>query len=141
MAEQTKKPAPAAEKPVAKKVSKKKKRLASVDGIAHIHSTLNNTIVTITDLSGNAITWSSSGVIGYKGSKKSTPYAAGLAAESCAKAAMALGLKSVAVHCNGIGKGKDTAIRSLAAAGLQITEIADNTPIPHNGCRPPKKPR
>ncbi len=138
MAEQTK--TTAAKQP-AKRTGKKKKRLASVNGMAHIHSTLNNTIVTITDMNGNAIAWSSSGVIGYKGSKKSTPYAAGIAAESCAKAAMALGLKTVAVRCNGIGRGKDTAIRSLAAAGLQITEIADVTPIPHNGCRPPKKPR
>lgn len=141
MAEQTKQAAATEKKPAAKKSGKKKKRLASVNGMAHIHSTLNNTIVTITDNNGNAIAWSSSGVIGYKGSKKSTPYAAGIAAESCAKAAMAMGLKSVAVRCNGIGRGKDTAIRSLAAAGLQITEIADVTPIPHNGCRPPKKPR
>ena len=130
-----------AAKPAAKKAGKKKKRLSSPNGMAHIHSTLNNTIITITDMYGNAFAWSSSGVIGYKGSKKSTPYAAGIAAEACAKAAMTMGLKSVAVHCNGIGRGKDTAIRSLAAAGLQITEIADVTPIPHNGCRPPKKPR
>lgn len=131
-----------AEKKITKKpASKKKKKLASVNGMAHIHSTLNNTIVTISDNNGNVIAWSSSGVIGYKGSKKSTPYAAGLAAEECAKKAMLLGLKTVAVRCNGIGRGKDTAIRSLAAAGLQITEIADVTPLPHNGCRPPKKPR
>jgi len=126
---------------VKKPAGKKKRKLASVNGIAHIHSTLNNTIVTITDEKGNAISWSSSGVIGYKGSKKSTPYAAGIAAEAAAKAAMAIGLKSVSVHCNGIGCGKDTAIRSLATAGLIITEICDVTPIPHNGCRPPKKPR
>lgn len=119
----------------------KKKKLSSPNGIAHIHSTLNNSIVTITDLIGNVIAWSSSGTIGYKGSKKSTPYAAGIAAEACAKKALALGLKSVIVKCNGIGRGKDTAIRSLASAGLEITEIADVTPIPHNGCRPPKKPR
>jgi len=131
-----------AETKVTKKpAGKKKRKLASVNGKAHIHSTLNNTIVTITDNAGNAIAWSSSGVIGYKGSKKSTPYAAGIAAEACAKAAMTLGLKSVAVYCNGIGRGKDTAIRSLAAAGLIITEINDVTPLPHNGCRPPKKPR
>lgn len=131
-----------AEKKITKRpAGKKKKKLASVNGMAHIHSTLNNTIVTITDNNGNAIAWSSSGVIGYKGSKKSTPYAAGLAAEACAKQAMLMGLKTVAVRCNGIGRGKDTAIRSLAAAGLQITEIADVTPLPHNGCRPPKKPR
>lgn len=119
----------------------KKKKLSSPNGIAHVHSTLNNSIVTITDLAGNVIAWSSSGTIGYKGSKKSTPYAASLAAEACAKKAISLGLKSVIVKCNGIGRGKDTAIRSLATAGLTITEIADVTPIPHNGCRPPKKPR
>ncbi|XQP55438.1 MAG: 30S ribosomal protein S11 [Mycoplasmoidaceae bacterium] len=142
MAEQTKQAAATTEKkPAAKKAGKKKKRLASVNGMAYIHSTLNNTIVTITDMAGNAIKWASAGTIGYKGSKKATPYAAGIAAEQCAKEAMALGLKTVAVRCNGIGRGKDTAIRSLAAAGLQITEIADITPIPHNGCRPPKKPR
>lgn len=120
---------------------KKKKKLSSPNGIAHIHSTMNNTIVTITDLQGNTIAWSSSGVIGYKGSKKSTPYAAGIAAEAAAKAAMGLGLKSIVVSVNGTGQGKDTAIRSLAATGLDITEIRDVTPIPHNGCRPPKKPR
>ena len=126
---------------VKKTGGKKKKKLSSVNGVAHIHSTLNNTIVTITDEKGNAIAWASSGTIGYKGSKKSTPYAAGIAAEACAKQAMLMGLKNVAVECNGIGRGKDTAIRSLAAAGLAITSIADVTPIPHNGCRPPKKPR
>ena len=92
-------------------------------------------------LQGNALTWSSSGVIGYKGSKKSTPYAAGVAATAAAKAAMAMGLKSVKVVVNGTGQGKDTAIRSLAACGLDITELSDATPLAHNGCRPPKKPR
>lgn len=121
--------------------TKKKKKLASVNGIAHIHATVNNTIVTITDLNGNAIAWSSSGVIGYKGSKKSTPYAAGIAADAASKAAMNLGLKSVSVRVNGTGQGKDTAIRSIAAAGLMVTDICDVTPIPHNGCKPPKKPR
>ncbi|MDR1235138.1 MAG: 30S ribosomal protein S11 [Mycoplasmataceae bacterium] len=120
---------------------KKKRKLADVHGVAHIHASVNNTIVTITDVKGNAIAWSSSGAIGYKGSKKSTPYAAGLAAAAVAKNAMALGLKSVVVNVNGTGQGKDTAIRSLAAAGLQITEMNDVTAIPHNGCRPPKKPR
>ena len=124
-----------------KKSNKKNKRLASPNGIAHIHSTLNNTIVTITDLGGNTIAWSSSGVIGYKGSKKSTPYAAGIAADACANKAIGMGLKSVVVKCNGIGKGKEAAIRSLAHAGLNISEIADVTPLPHNGCKPPKKPR
>ncbi|MDR0674826.1 MAG: 30S ribosomal protein S11 [Mycoplasmataceae bacterium] len=120
---------------------RKKRKLADVHGIAHIHATVNNTIVTITDVKGNTIAWSSSGAIGYKGSKKSTPYAAGLAAASAAKNAMGLGLKSVIVNVNGTGQGKDTAIRSLAAAGLEITEMNDVTAIPHNGCRPPKKPR
>jgi small subunit ribosomal protein S11 len=109
--------------------------------MAHIHATVNNTIITFTDEKGNAITWSSSGAIGYKGSKKSTPYAAGLAATTAAKNAMALGLKRVAISVNGTGQGKDTAIRSIIAAGLEISQIADVTPIPHNGCRPPKKPR
>ena len=121
--------------------ARKKRKLADVNGAAHIHSTVNNTIVTITDLNGNAITWSSAGAIGYKGSKKSTPYAAGLAATQAAKAAMLLGLKTVKVYVNGTGQGKETAIRSLAAAGLKITELNDVTPLPHNGCHPPKKPR
>lgn len=120
---------------------KRKKKLTSPEGIAHIHSTANNTIVTLTNKSGDVITWSSSGVIGYKGSKKATPYAAGLAAESAAKSAIDAGLKKIIVKVNGTGSGKDTAIRSLHAAGLEITEIYDVTPIPHNGCRPPKKPR
>ncbi len=128
---------------MAKKVikSKKKKKLASANGVAHIHSTVNNTIITMTDVQGNAISWSSAGAIGYKGSKKSTPYAAGIAAEAAAKAAMGMGLKNVAVNVNGTGQGKDTAIRSLMAIGLNIIEINDVTPLPHNGCRPPKKPR
>lgn len=125
---------------VTKKIRKKRK-LVDVNGAAHIHSTINNTIVTITTTKGDAITWSSSGTIGYKGAKKSTPYAAGLAATHAAKAAMALGLKSVKVYVNGTGQGKETAIRSLAAAGLAITELNDVTPLPHNGCKPPKKPR
>lgn len=122
-------------------VKRKKKKLSSPNGIAHIHSTINNTIITITDQQGNTLGWSSAGVIGYKGSKKSTPYAAGLAAEAVAKNVMAMGLKAVEVHVNGTGQGKDTAIRSLAAAGLQITALAEATPIPHNGCKPQKKPR
>ena len=120
---------------------KKKKKLSSPKGIAHIHSTVNNTIITITDLNGNVISWSSAGAIGYKGTKKATPYAAGIAAEAVAKACLALGLTTVDVKVNGIGRGKDTAIRSLATAGLQITSLEDVTPIPHNGCKPPKKPR
>lgn len=126
---------------VSKAKAKKKRKVADINGAAHIHSTVNNTIVSITDLNGNVITWSSSGAIGYKGSKKSTPYAAGLAATEAAKAAMLLGLKTVKVYVNGTGQGKETAIRSLAAAGLKITELNDVTPLPHNGCHPPKKPR
>ena len=121
--------------------ARKKRKLADVNGCAHIHSTINNTIVTLTDTKGNCIAWSSSGIVGYKGSKKSTPYAAGIAAQDAAKKAMALGLKSVKVFVNGTGQGKETAIRSLAAAGLQITELNEVTPLPHNGCHPPKKPR
>lgn len=122
-------------------MAKKKKKLSSPNGIAHIHSTSNNTIVTISDELGNAISWASSGTVGYKGSKKSTPYSAGIAAETCAKVAMDLGLKKIIVKVNGTGAGRDTAIRSLNAVGLEISEIHDVTPIPHNGCRPPKKPR
>lgn len=120
---------------------KRKKKLSSPEGIGHIHASANNTIVTLTSTTGDAIAWSSSGAIGYKGSKKSTPYAAGIAAETAAKVAMDLGLRRIIVKVNGTGSGKDTAIRSLHAAGLEITEIHDVTPIPHNGCRPPKKPR
>lgn len=137
MAEQKTKSETKASKPKARK----KRKLTDINGAAHIHSTVNNTIISITDLKGNVITWSSAGAIGYKGSKKSTPYAAGLAATEAAKAAMLLGLKTVKVYVNGTGQGRETAIRSLAAAGLKITELNDVTPLPHNGCRPPKKPR
>ena len=126
---------------MAYKTRKRKVKKNVPEGIAYIHSTFNNTIVTIGDKEGSVISWASSGAIGYKGSKKSTPYAAGIAADACAKKAMTMGLKSIVVKCNGIGKGKESAIRSLAAAGLVITEIADVTPLPHNGCKPPKKPR
>lgn len=121
--------------------ARKKRKVADINGKAHIHSTINNTIVTITNLNGNCISWSSAGAIGYKGSKKSTPYAAGLAATEAAKKAMTLGLKTVKVYVNGVGQGKEAAIRSLASAGLKITELNDVTPLPHNGCHPPKKPR
>lgn len=119
----------------------KKKKLTFTNGCAHIHATRNNTIVTISDENGNVISWASSGSIGYKGSKKKTPYSAGLAAESAAKEALDMGLKTVSVNVNGTGSGRDTAIRSLQAVGLMVTRINDVTPIPHNGCRPPKKPR
>lgn len=119
----------------------KKKKLTFTNGCVHIHATQNNTIITIADEKGSVISWASSGSIGYKGSKKKTPYSAGLAAEKTAKEAFDLGLRSVTVNVNGTGSGRDTAIRSLQAAGLEVTRINDVTPIPHNGCRPPKKPR
>ena len=108
---------------------------------AHIHSTYNNTIVTITDKDGNVISWASAGTIGYKGSKKKTPFAAGMSAEAAGKAAMEQGVVKVEVFVKGLGAGRETAIRSLQTAGLEITSIVDETPVPHNGCRPPKRPR
>ena len=116
-----------------------KKNIAK--GVAHIHSTFNNTIVTITDSEGNAISWASAGTLGFKGSKKSTPFAAGMSAEAAGKAAVDMGMKKVEVYVKGLGSGRETAIRSLQTAGLEITSISDVTPIPHNGCRPPKRPR
>lgn len=110
-------------------------------GIAHIRSTFNNTIVTITDTHGNAISWASSGGMGFKGSRKSTPFAAQMAAEQAAKAAMEHGMKSVEVLVKGPGSGREAAIRSLQATGLEVNMIKDVTPIPHNGCRPPKRRR
>lgn len=110
-------------------------------GVAHIHSTFNNTIVMITDEQGNAIAWSSAGALGFKGSRKSTPYAAQLASEAAAKTAMDNGMKTVEVSVKGPGSGRESAIRALQAAGLEVTSIRDVTPIPHNGCRPPKRRR
>lgn len=110
-------------------------------GVAHIHSTFNNTIVTITDESGNAIAWSSAGALGFKGSRKSTPFAAQMAGEAAGKAAVDHGMKVVEVNVKGPGPGREAAVRSLQTAGLEITVINDVTPIPHNGCRPPKRPR
>ena len=110
-------------------------------GVAHIHSTFNNTIVTITDEAGNAIAWSSAGALGYKGSRKSTPFAAQQAGEAAGKAAVDNGMKTVAVNVKGPGPGREAAVRALQVAGLEITLINDVTPIPHNGCRPPKRPR
>ncbi len=110
-------------------------------GAAHIQSTFNNTIVTISDINGNAISWASAGGLGFRGSKKSTPFAAQTAAETAAKAAMEHGLKSVEVYVKGPGSGREAAIRALQAAGLDVTMIKDVTPIPHNGCRPPKRRR
>ena len=111
------------------------------EALAHIHATQNNTIVTISDKDGNAISWSSAGRIGYQGSKKKTPYAAGLTAEAAAAAAIEQGVKKVEVYVKGLGPGRENAIRSLQSAGLEVTSIIDETPIPHNGCRPPKRPR
>jgi small subunit ribosomal protein S11 len=124
----------------APKVKKKDKKV-SRDGVVHIQSTFNNTIITITDRQGNVISWSSAGGSGFKGSRKSTPFAAGVAAEVAAKKALDMGLKEVEVFVKGPGSGRETAIQSLASAGLTITLIRDVTPIPHNGCRPPKRRR
>ena len=120
---------------------KKKIKRSFTRGVAHIHSTFNNTLVTICDAQGNVLCWSSAGAIGYKGSKKSTPYAAGQASEAAARAAYDQGIRQVDVDVKGPGPGRESAVRSLAVAGLQVLSIVDTTPIPHNGCRPPKKPR
>lgn len=124
-----------------RRTAKRREKKNIERGIAHIQSTFNNTIVTITDTAGNAITWASAGTVGFSGTKKGTPYAAQLAAESAAKAAMEYGLKTVEVHVKGPGAGREAAIRSLQAAGLEVSLIKDVTPIPHNGCRPPKRRR
>ncbi|HHU69984.1 MAG TPA: 30S ribosomal protein S11 [Thermoanaerobacterales bacterium] len=124
-----------------KKTKKKRERKHIEKGMAHIHSTFNNTIVTISDPAGNALSWSSAGTVGFKGSRKGTPFAAQMAAEAAAKAAMEHGLRSVEVFVKGPGSGREAAIRSLQAAGLEINSIKDVTPIPHNGCRPPKRRR
>ncbi len=126
---------------MARKIRKRKIRKSIPLGLAHIHSTFNNTIVTITDPEGNAVAWSSAGALGFKGSKKSTPFAASQASEACAKKALDNGVVKVEVSVKGPGPGREAAIRSLQVAGLEITSIRDVTPIPHNGCRPPKKPR
>lgn len=110
-------------------------------GHAYVHSTFNNTIVTLTDLQGNVLTWSSAGASGFKGSRKSTPYAAQVAAQAAAKAAMDMGMREVDIFVKGPGPGREQAVRSLQQAGLRVRSISDATPIPHNGCRPPKKRR
>jgi small subunit ribosomal protein S11 len=120
---------------------KRKERKNIEHGVAHIKSTFNNTIVTITDTRGNALSWASSGGLGFRGSRKSTPFAAQMAAETAAKAAMEHGLKQIEVYVKGPGAGREAAIRSLQAAGLEVNMIKDVTPIPHNGCRPPKRRR
>ena len=125
-----------------KNVTKKRRERKNIDkGCAHIRSSFNNTIVTIADTNGNAISWASAGEMGFKGSRKSTPYAAQTAAETAAKAAMEHGLKTVEVYVKGPGQGRESAIRALQTAGLEIVSIKDVTPIPHNGCRPPKRRR
>ena len=126
----------------AKKVIRKRRERKNIErGAAHIRATFNNTIITITDVTGNAISWASAGELGFKGSRKSTPYAAQMAAETAAKAAMEHGLKSVEVYVKGPGSGRESAIRALETVGLSITMIKDVTPVPHNGCRPPKRRR
>jgi small subunit ribosomal protein S11 len=127
--------------PVKSSGAKKKERRNIQNGVAHIQSTFNNTIVTITDVSGNVIAWASAGSVGFKGSRKSTPFAAQLAAEQASKRAMEQGVKSIEVFVKGPGAGREAALRSLQAAGFRVDMIRDVTPIPHNGCRPPKRRR
>lgn len=121
--------------------SKRTKKVVEAEGVAHVRATFNNTIITIADNGGNAVTWSSAGKAGFKGSKKSTPFAATVAGEIAGKEAMALGVRRVSVRVQGPGSGRESAIQALASAGLHITSIQDVTPLPHNGCRPPKKRR
>jgi small subunit ribosomal protein S11 len=123
------------------KAKKKRDRRTGVNGVAHVQATFNNTIITITDETGGVVSWSSSGKAGFKGSKKSTPFAAQIAGDQCARDAIALGMKRVEVWVKGPGAGREAAIRSLQAAGLEVAAIRDVTPIPHNGCRPPKRRR
>jgi small subunit ribosomal protein S11 len=126
----------------AKKVIRKRRERKNIEkGTAHIRSTYNNTIVTITDTNGNAVSWASAGELGFKGSRKSTPFAAQMASETAAKAAIEHGMKTIEVYVKGPGSGREAAIRALQTAGLDITMIKDVTPIPHNGCRPPKRRR
>ena len=120
---------------------KRTKKVVEADGIAHIKATFNNTLITITDSAGNTIVWGSAGKAGFKGSKKSTPFAATVAGEQCGREAVAMGVKRVDVRVQGPGSGRESAISALAAAGIQIKSIQDVTPLPHNGCRPPKKRR
>ena len=126
---------------MAKVVRKKKVKRSFTKGVAHIHSTFNNTIITITDVDGNAIAWSSAGALGFKGAKKSTPFAAQLAGEAAGKVAFDQGLRTLDVDVKGPGPGREGAVRALANVGLTVTSITDSTPVPHNGCRPPKRPR
>ncbi len=128
-------------KQVAKKTNKKRAKKNIDRGQAHIQASFNNTIVTLTDMEGNAISWASAGGLGFRGSKKSTPYAAQMAAETAAKAALPHGLKTVEVMVKGPGSGREAAIRAIQACGIEVTSIRDVTPVPHNGCRPPKRRR
>ncbi|MCC8141084.1 MAG: 30S ribosomal protein S11 [Lachnospiraceae bacterium] len=128
-------------KKVAKKTTKKRVKKNIEHGQAHIKASFNNTIVTLTDPEGNALSWSSAGSLGFRGSRKSTPYAAQMAAEAATKAALVHGLKKVDVFVKGPGSGREAAIRALSAAGLEVVSISDVTPVPHNGCRPPKRRR
>ena len=123
------------------KKTKKRDRKVSTNGVAHVQASFNNTIITITDMDGTVITWASAGKVGFKGSRKSTPFAAQVAAEATAREALNAGMKRVEVWVKGPGAGREAAIRSLQAAGLEISAIKDVTPIPHNGCRPPKRRR
>ena len=125
----------------AKTPRKRSKRVVEAEGLAHIKATFNNTLITITDKAGNTVVWGSAGKAGFKGSKKSTPFAATVAAEQCGREALALGVRRVDVRVQGPGSGRESAISALAAAGIQIKSIQDVTPLPHNGCRPPKKRR
>jgi small subunit ribosomal protein S11 len=120
---------------------KKTKRVIEAEGVAHISATFNNTTITITDMAGNAVAWGSAGKAGFKGSKKSTPFAATVAAEQAAREALSMGVRRVHVRVQGPGSGRESAIQALASAGLQVKSIKDVTPIPHNGCRPPKRRR
>jgi small subunit ribosomal protein S11 len=126
---------------MAKPSRKKKVKKTVVDGIAHIHASFNNTIITITDRQGNALSWATAGGAGFRGSRKSTPFAAQVAAETAGKAALDYGLKNLEVRVKGPGPGRESSVRALNAVGYKITNITDVTPIPHNGCRPPKKRR
>lgn len=127
---------------MAVKKSRKRRVKKNIEsGVAHIHSTFNNTLVMITDVHGNAVAWSSAGSLGFKGSRKSTPFAAQMAAEAAAKGAMDYGMKTVEVAVKGPGSGREAAIRALQTTGLEVTSIKDVTPVPHNGCRPPKRRR
>lgn len=129
-------------KAATKRTTRKRREKKHIErGAAHIRSTFNNTIVTLTDVQGNALSWASAGGLGFRGSRKSTPFAAQMAAETAAKAAMEHGLKSVEVYVKGPGAGREAAIRALQSAGLEVSMIKDVTPIPHNGCRPPKRRR